>query len=222
MITVNWIRIFVIDPGELFGQPNSNFRVPEPQFLHLLYWRASCHWPGRACPRPALPSLDEDGREHSGSSGSASEWIAFGLMFQPVWWGRGETGAPVQWWWAVVVGVWARAALWKAIGGPSKGKSELPLVICPRDLEEGSQTGIVFTYWQQHYSLQPKGEGNPNAHLCKDDGWACGPSPKGTSHSLKKEVPTQATTWLDLEDIMFMKSTSHKGQVLKNLTYMRP
>lgn len=49
-----------------------------------------------------------------------------------------------------------------------------------------------------------------------------GPSPKGTSPSLKKEVPTQATTWMDLEDIMFMKSASHKGQVLNNFTYMRP
>ena len=38
----------------------------------------------------------------------------------------------------------------------------------------------------------------------------------------RKEILTQATTRTGLEDIMFMKSTSHKEQVLNDFTYMRP
>ena len=185
MTIVNWIRIFVIDPRELFGQPDSNFRIPEPvsspPFLKAILPPARERLPTWG-PAPPRTTLSEAGSSWM-KQRPGTQWVfrkcfvvnrIFFLMFQPVlvrMWRNWSTCA-------LVVGVWTSAALWKMIWneGSSKIKSELPdgLIIphMPQRIRRRVSNRYCTPYWQQHYSLQAKGEGNPDAHLCKDDGWA--------------------------------------------------
>jgi len=71
-----------------------------------------------------------------------------------------------------------------------------------KDLKEVS----AYPYSLQHYSQQPRGESNPHIHEYTDGWRKCGIHTMKYYSALKsKEICSQTTTCINIEDIMLSK-----------------